>query len=108
MTIHPQVLYGHMNDNEVYSLYVTDYTINKDGNPIQADWCPPALSDQVLKIEMWDAAASLGPTMLQGEYYSINNARMRVSQGGLVEGKVVERKVYVAKEDNPHLQALLS
>jgi hypothetical protein len=99
-----------MNDNEVYSLYVTDYTANHEITPIQASWCPPELADRVLKIELWQAASELGPKMLRGEYYSIQNNRLKVSRGGFVEGTFTEanklRKLNDS-DNNPHLQALL-
>ncbi|KAG6844918.1 hypothetical protein H0H87_002402 [Tephrocybe sp. NHM501043] len=88
-----EALNVHSNDNGVYSLYVTDYTINSGVAPVQAEWCPPGLGDYVLKIEVWDNAVAKAQTMYTGEYYSIGNARMRVSRGGYVEGKVVEDKI---------------
>ncbi|KAG6854698.1 hypothetical protein C0991_002409 [Blastosporella zonata] len=98
-----QVLNGHLNDNGVYSLYVTDYTINAAVPPVQASWCSPKLADYVLKIEAWDDAVEVAQGMFTGEYFSIKNARMMISHGGYLEGKVVEKKIQKldVKEDGP-------
>lgn len=65
----------------------------------------------VLKFEMWDKAGEFAQTMLEGEFYFISNARMRVSQGGYSEGKIVEPKITKLDEtepdSNPHLKLLL-
>lgn len=108
-----QVLHGHANDNGVYSLYVTDYSLNPSITPVQGVWCPKGLSEYVLKCEMWDDAAKMGKIMMAGEYYCIKNARMRVSLGGYVEGKIVEPKINKLELDpqeasrNPFLTALI-
>jgi hypothetical protein len=108
---HCQVLHGHRNDNDVYSLFVTDYTKSDLITPAQLDWCPDGLGDYILKLEMWDGAAKIGPTMESGAYYSISNARMRVSRGGYVEGKVVLPKIVRLNEEDadriPKLKDLL-
>ncbi|KAG6916649.1 hypothetical protein DXG01_005935 [Tephrocybe rancida] len=88
-----EVLHGHMNDNNVYSLYVTDYTINPSVAPTQAPWCPPGLADHVLKIEAWDQASDIVKDIFAREYLSIKNARMMLSRGGYVEGKLAETKI---------------
>jgi hypothetical protein len=107
-----KVLYGYQNDNGVYSLYVTDYTSNSQISPVQASWCPHGLADKVLKIEMWPPANELAKTMVAGEYYSIRNTRMKVSDGGYVEGTFSEvekaRKLdEMQAEYELNLQALL-
>ena len=60
---------------------------------------------------MWDDAAKVGQIMMAGEYYCIKNARMRVSRGGYVEGKIVEPKIEKLEPEeankNPFLKALL-
>jgi hypothetical protein len=100
-----------MNNNEVYSLYVTDYTRNDLITPVQADWCPPELNDHVLKMEMWDAASKIGTTMEPGTYYAMSNARMRFSRGGYLEAKMVLPKITRLSEEDagriPHLKELL-
>ncbi|KAF8623517.1 hypothetical protein AX15_006294 [Amanita polypyramis BW_CC] len=107
-----EVLYGYTNNNEVYSLYVTDYTKHDHISPVQANWCSPELSEYVLKMEMWDTAAKTGPTMEPGTYYAISNARMRLSKAGYLEGKVVLPKIIKLNEGdadrNPHLKDLLT
>lgn len=100
-----------MNDSRVYSLYVTDYTKNAFTMPVQAEWCADRLSEYVLKIEVWDEAIEHTQTMRPGEYYSIKNARMRTSQGGFLEGKLVQDKIRQLEEEeeshDSHFKALL-
>ena len=100
-----------MNSNEVFSLYITDYTRNDKGKPVQGDWCPPELSDYVVKMEMWDSASKVGPTMKPGTYYTMSNARMRMSRGGYLEAKMVLPKITRLNEDEaariPHFKDLL-
>ncbi|TFK76258.1 hypothetical protein BDN72DRAFT_830807 [Pluteus cervinus] len=103
-----EVLYGHMNDNQVYSLYVTDYTANTGCLAVQGSWCPSALADYVLKVEMFQAAAEIGPKLLQNEYYSMKNLRMKISTGEYLEAKMHEgHRIHVADKGSPHLKALL-
>lgn len=107
-----QIIKGFLNDNDVYSLYATDYTKNSMMTPVQGVWCPPELADRILKIEMWDAAGALAQTMEPGEYWFLRNCRMKQSQGGYLEGtmqlaeKVVRLEASEA-EHNPHFAALL-
>ena len=65
----------------------------------------------VLKIEMWDAAAEVAAQMTLGDYYFIGNARIKVSAGGYLEGKVSEPKLRKLSEDEledaPHLVDLI-
>lgn len=100
-----------MNSNEVFSLYITDYTRNDKGTPVQGDWCPPELSAYVVKMEMWDSASKVGPTMKPGTYYAMSNARMRMSRGGYLEAKMVLPKIKRLNEDEaariPHFKDLL-
>jgi hypothetical protein len=94
-----QVLAGFPNlQDNIYSLYVTDYTCNKDLHPVQAKWCPASMATLVLKIEMWDSAATLGRSMEKGSFYHIRNARMKRSHSDWLEGKVVEQKITKLEE----------
>ncbi|KAI8989789.1 hypothetical protein BD414DRAFT_522060 [Trametes punicea] len=107
-----EVLHGIRNDNGVYTVFVTDYTRNANVSPTQGEWCPPPLAPYVLRIEMWDSSADVGPTMQAGEYYSIRNLRTKVSGGGFLEGKMQEgEKITKLDEDQlenqPHLAELL-
>lgn len=65
----------------------------------------------VLKIEMWDEAAQMGPELLAGRYVEMKNARMTLSKGGHFEGKIVQKKITLLDpqdtDSNPHLKALL-
>lgn len=110
-----QILHGHENHiSDIYSIYVTDYT-SKPGTfaEYSSEWCPISLADRVLRIEMWrDKAVTLAQQMNPGEYWSLDNVRMKISNGGYIEGSFSEaakaRKLSTADLDtNPHLQALL-
>ncbi|KAI0362516.1 hypothetical protein OH77DRAFT_61120 [Trametes cingulata] len=107
-----EVLHGFRNDNGVYTVFVTDYTRNPNVSPTQGEWCPPRLAPYVLRIEMWDSSADVGPKMQAGEYYSIRNLRTRISGGGFLEGKMQEgEKISKLDEDqlenSPRLAELL-
>jgi hypothetical protein len=108
-------LHGHANHiSDIYSIYVTDYT-SKPGTfaEYSSEWCPVSLADRVLRIEMWrDKAVTLAQQMDPGEYWSIDNVRMKISNSGQIEGSFSEahkaRKLSTADLDtNPYLQALL-
>jgi hypothetical protein len=72
-----------------------------------------SLADRVLRIEMWrDKAVALALLMTPGEYWSLDNVRMKVNTSGYIEGSFSEadkaRKLSTADVDtSPHLQALL-
>ncbi|KAL1944803.1 hypothetical protein VTO73DRAFT_3233 [Trametes versicolor] len=107
-----EVLHGLRNDNGVYSVFVTDYTRNPAVSPTQGEWCPPRLAPYVLRVELWDSSAEVGPTMQAGEYYSIRNLRSRIGGGGYLESKMQEgEKIVKLDEDQlenyPRLAALL-
>lgn len=93
-----QVLHKFLNDNNVLSLYVTDYTANVSMNLVTSAWCPTRLADLVFKIEVWDDAVSGAMDMEEGGFYSIQNVRARLSRGGYVEGKLVEPKTCQLQE----------
>ncbi|KAI0647426.1 hypothetical protein C8Q79DRAFT_1118413 [Trametes meyenii] len=98
-----EVLHGLRNENGVYSVFVTDYTRNSNVSPTQGEWCPTRLVPYVLRIEMWDSSALVGPTMQAGEYYSIRNLRTRISNGGYLEGKMQEGEK-ITLLDSDHLE----
>ncbi|KAI0683714.1 hypothetical protein BC835DRAFT_1423045 [Cytidiella melzeri] len=107
-----EILHGHMNDNGVYSLYVTDYTHNDSVASVSASWCVPALADLVFKIELWNEAALKGAELNPQDYYEIKNVRIRESTGGYWEGSFSEvkklRKLDEEELDEaPHLLELL-
>jgi len=108
-------LHRHENHiSDIYSIYVTDYT-SKPGTFAEhsSEWCPVSLADRVLRIEMWrDKAVALAQLMNPGEYWSLDNVRMKVNNSGYIEGSFSEadkaRKLSTADVDTyPHLQALL-
>lgn len=106
-----KVLSGHPNNNGVFSLYVTDYTTNKQFNPTGYEKQALAPPDSTMRIELWDASALLGPGMEIPGYYSIRNARV-TDKNGFVEAKVQEQKIRkLDPQSDPtdlHLTALLS
>lgn len=93
---------------------MTDYT-SKTGTfaEYSSDWFPVSLADRVLRIEMWrDKAVALAKQMNPGEYWSLDNVRMKISNNGYIEGSFSEaekaRKLSTADLDtNSLLQALL-
>ncbi|KAJ3753264.1 hypothetical protein EV360DRAFT_74654 [Lentinula raphanica] len=89
-----EVVHKHRSDQACSTLYVTDYTSN-DQCPTydQADWCLPGLAKSILRIELWDEAASFGHQMEVGEYYSFRNLRMRIANNGFYEAKMKELKI---------------
>ena len=96
----------------VHSLFVTDYTSNEQTGVVQDKWCPSSISDKVLRIEMWDDAAEMGPSMKPGEIYSIRNARMITNHyTGYLQAKLQQNKMLRLTETdaatNPHLKNLL-
>jgi len=100
--------------SDIYSIYVTDYT-SKSGTFVDhsSEWCPASLADRVLRIEMWrEKAVALAQGMNAGEYWSLDNVRMKVSSGGHMEGSLSEvakaRKLSISDVDtNQYLRALL-
>ncbi|KAI0306301.1 hypothetical protein B0F90DRAFT_731930 [Multifurca ochricompacta] len=110
-----EILHGHKNlVSDIYSIYVTDYT-SKAGTFVEhsSEWCPVSLAERVLRIEMWrDKAVALAQQMKPGDYWSLDNVRMKVSNGGYVEGSFSEaakaRKLSITEVDtNLYLQSLL-
>lgn len=93
---------------------MTDYT-SKSGTSMEhsSDWCPATLVDRVLRIEMWrDKAVAVAQQMAPGEYWYLDNVRMKVSSSGHIEGSLSEatkaRRLSIADVDaNQHLRALL-
>lgn len=95
----------------MHSLYVTDYSRNPALTPVSANWVPPGLEGRILKIEIWPPAAELARKMQPGEYYRLNNVRMKISAGGYLEGTMSELKITELDtdelEDHPELRDLL-
>jgi hypothetical protein len=95
----------------VYTLFVTDYTRNEQVPLVQGNWCPSSLSEYILQLEMWDAAAEAAANMRPGHYYLIKNARMKINPAGYLEGKVAQSKITeldeADAETNVHLKSLL-
>ncbi|KAH6918337.1 hypothetical protein BKA70DRAFT_1554421 [Coprinopsis sp. MPI-PUGE-AT-0042] len=109
-----EVLHGHMGGDGVFNLYVTDYTKRRDDKRHEAtSWCPKGLIGCVLKIELWDDAAQMGPELQKGCFVKLDNVRMRLSNGGYYEGKMQEKEKKIRildpkdTTDNPHFEALL-
>ncbi|GJE87059.1 hypothetical protein PsYK624_031420 [Phanerochaete sordida] len=96
-----EVLHGHKNSlDNVYSVYVTDYTLNERVTPITAGWCPHALAPYVLRIEMWDEAAPRGAQLKPHTYVALKNVRMQVAKNGHWEAKFTHaQRLRVLDED---------
>ncbi|KAF9067553.1 hypothetical protein BDP27DRAFT_1328565 [Rhodocollybia butyracea] len=88
-----EIVHKHKPDQACYSLYVTDYTSNESAPTYEADWCPPGLSQSILRVELWDQSYSLGERMEVGEIYSFKNIRMRSANNGTYEAKMQEKKI---------------
>lgn len=60
---------------------------------------------------MWDNAMEYGLKMQPGEYWTMKNVRIKLSNGGVLEGTISETKIQKldeAKSDwEPTLKALL-
>lgn len=109
----PQVLNTYENSNGVWSVYVTDYSLNAELPSVDTSWSLPSLVNRILKIEMWDDAAPVAATMQSGQYYDIKNVQMKISAGGYWEAKVNDgRKIRKLDDDElesePHLAELLT
>ncbi|KAJ7172132.1 hypothetical protein C8R46DRAFT_1084903 [Mycena filopes] len=107
-----RVIHGYQSDR-TYILFCTDGTRLAGARPLQMEEIPRSLADYAFQIEMWDAAAKMGPQMRPGEYYHLRNLRMRTGTGGHVEAKLVEnkiRKLNPEAEDaaDVHLKQLLN
>lgn len=104
-----QVLNILQTSDQLYTLYVTDYTKNSQVAVCQAQWCPPGLNDYVVKFEIWDAAAQEAQSFTPGTYWGVKNARLKCGSDGYVEGKIVEKKFNKLDPelDYPPLQNLL-
>ena len=89
---------------------MTDYTSNTNLPVVDASWSDSSLANRILKVEMWDDASEMGPTLSQGQYYSMKNLRARLSTSGYLEAKIVETKITpldAAYSMDVHLQALI-
>ncbi|KAF8163505.1 hypothetical protein B0H34DRAFT_695665 [Crassisporium funariophilum] len=95
-----EVLKIFSESRDFVTVYVTDYTHNEQMQAVQSNWCPPALSDLVLQVEMWDKSAKIARTMQAGDFYYIDNAKMRNSSAGYLEGKVQEDKMIRLEESD--------
>ena len=100
-----EILKTHENPNGIWSVYVTDYTQNEVLPPVDASWSDPSLANSILKIEAWQLAGEAAAKMEVGSYYSLRNVRMRVSNGGFVEGKLVEAGGKIRKLDADELES---
>lgn len=69
---------------------MTDYTSN-DAVPWNNKY-GESLHDKILKVEMWDAAAQIGPTMEPNGFYALGNCRM-MNKNGYLEAKIVQKKI---------------
>ncbi|PPQ86888.1 hypothetical protein CVT25_012607 [Psilocybe cyanescens] len=106
-----EVLKLFISDQGTHSLFVTDYTPSPGSGSSSKSW-PASLNEYVMQFELWDEAARVAEVIMKpGEYYKINNARMKINNSGYMEGKVKEGKITQLEEDDAesdtHLKALL-
>ena len=95
------MLSGFKNDNCVYSLYVTDFTKNRALG--HNDKWPKGRNGTVLRVEMWDSAATRGPSLKNKGYYRLENCRM-LNHDGYLQAKMVEPKIReLSKNDESDL-----
>ncbi|KDQ61169.1 hypothetical protein JAAARDRAFT_204921 [Jaapia argillacea MUCL 33604] len=84
-----EVVHGFLHDSGIFSLWVTDYTINKVHIPVDAPWCNAEFADKVMKIELFDDAAEKGKDMNSGEFWYLGNVKCRHDGvGGYYVGKM--------------------
>ncbi|KII89185.1 hypothetical protein PLICRDRAFT_175407 [Plicaturopsis crispa FD-325 SS-3] len=86
-----EVVKSHHNVNsDVWSVWVTDYTLNPDPIMPSYRFYPANMykSKSVLRIEMWDGQCVTGQSMQAGELYSIENCLIRHDNHGRIEGKL--------------------
>ncbi|TCD67277.1 hypothetical protein EIP91_000299 [Steccherinum ochraceum] len=77
--------------DNIYTLWVTDYTKNEGLPEVERGWAPPALAQMVLRIEFWnDAAAYAEAVVKTGEFYQIRNVRVKLDGAGNLEGSFSE------------------
>jgi hypothetical protein len=65
-----------------------------------------------MRLEMWDSAAEMGPSMNPGDLFLIRNARMVTNHySGYIQAKLQQNKIVHLKETdadtNPHLKTLM-
>lgn len=102
-------------NHDVYTIYVTDYTVNKFLPVVEAAWSPPSLANRVLRMDcMYDAAVYAKENMQKGNYFLLPNARMKRDTIGVWEATISEahkfRKLDVDELEKPesvHLPPLL-
>lgn len=104
-------IWGHYaNDNGIHSLFVTDYTKNKNCFVIEGKELPPGLAPYTFRIECWDGAADQARELPEKAYCRFNNTRIRSNNAGHLEGKQSEAKIEVLKEEDSndeYLKALI-
>ena len=94
-------------------MFVTDYTHKPGVREVEMQWCPPNLNDKVLQIGMWENAERLGSEMKPGEFWTLNNMRLKTTPDGCFEGTFSEvhqaHRLTEGKDGltNPHFAALL-
>jgi hypothetical protein len=70
------------------TVYVTDYTSTLGATAVH-NWCPEDLHDKLLRVEMSDTSRQTAAKMQTGEYWQLNNVRVKQSAGG-VEARIRE------------------
>lgn len=99
-----------MNNNDICSVYVTDYTKVKGGQKRVNRRIPDALSEYTLKIEFFGEMRGVGQNMMSGEIYCLENVFLKASKGHWTEGMFDHRgKLRKMNEEvtDSHVQALM-
>ncbi|KAF7295511.1 Telo-bind domain-containing protein [Mycena indigotica] len=102
-----EVLHKQQNE-KTYTLYLTDYTEIPEARSCHQDWCPSALSGCVLRLEMFDKARQIGPTMTVGQIYCLKNIRKDFFYDNKLQGKIVENKISKLNENDHRVAEILA
>ncbi|KAJ3550967.1 hypothetical protein NMY22_g97 [Coprinellus aureogranulatus] len=104
-----QIIGSYMNDNGIYSLWVTDYTQNGLCYRPDGEQYPKGLVPYLFRIECWDNAVPQAQELQENAYCRFENMRIKRNRAGYLEGKQVEPKMKLLEEDtdDEHLKALV-
>ncbi|KAF5341854.1 hypothetical protein D9611_001392 [Ephemerocybe angulata] len=113
-TVEVLAIHPYETEPNRYTVWATDYTRNPEWESHNSgfnffDWCPVPFRPYAFRIEFWDDAAVVAPTMKKNGYYNLRNTCVRRDNFGLIEGRQREAKITLLNEDDeyPHLKALV-
>ncbi|KAK7034065.1 hypothetical protein VNI00_012496 [Paramarasmius palmivorus] len=94
-----EIVHKYQGDNDNYfTLFITDYTPNEGFEPFENAAVHPSLSQCVARLECWDAASKAAPLFSVGDFLSLKNVKCRVSGRGSYEFKMQEPKFHSLQE----------